>query len=268
MASRAANTASMPVGVMDSGIGGLTVWKEIVRQLPNEDTLYIADNANCPYGTKSVDEITVLADAVAGRLADAGCKAIVVACNTATAAAIDMLREKYPVPFIGMEPAVKPAALQSKSGVIGVLATAGTLHGRLFRETSAKFAGGVKTIVREASGWVELVESGDWESEAAYSLVKYHIEPLVAAGADYIVLGCTHFPFLGKLIARAAGPGVMILDPASAVAGQLCRILQSASLVNPGNKLGKHRFIATGSDVNLLRLAGQFAPESPGVCSG
>jgi glutamate racemase len=243
------------IGFFDSGVGGLSVWREVVARLPRERTVYIADNAHCPYGRKSVDELVILSQRLAQALLAADCKLIVVACNTATAAAIGTLRARFSVPFVGMEPAVKPAALNSRSGVIGVLATEGTFNGRLFRETSARFAAGVREIVRVGDGLVELVEAGRADSDEARVAVEAHVRPMVAEGIDHLVLGCTHFPFLMRHIRAAAGPGVTVLDPAPAVARQVEHLLAAHGLLaEGGDGVVSHRFAATGDATVLRRM--------------
>jgi glutamate racemase len=222
-----------PVGFFDSGVGGLGVWRETVRLLPRESTVYLGDDANCPYGEKSPEEVRELAFAQTRRLLELGCKAVVVACNTATAAAIDDLRREFPeVPFVGMEPAVKPAALSSKSGVVGVLATRGTFNGRLYRATSERFASETTVLMCAADDFVELVERGETRSENAQLIVRRRVEPLLDAGADILVLGCTHFPFLRTLIESVAAGRARIIDPAPAVARQVERVLAERGLLS------------------------------------
>jgi len=226
-----------PVGFFDSGIGGTCILNAFRRLCPNEDTVYIADSKNCPYGNKPPEEIIRLSEANVKKLLKKNCKMIVVACNTATAAAIDCLRKKHPkVPFIGLEPAVKPAALRSKSGVVGVLATAGTFHGRLYNETKAKFAKNVTVIASVADEFVTIVEQtvgrgrtpGGSRIEAA---VRRRIEPLLRAGADKIVLGCTHFPHLKPVIEKVCAGRAEVIDPSEAVARQAKRVLKEHGLL-------------------------------------
>ena len=208
-------------GFFDSGFGGLCILEAFLKECPEEPTVYIADNGNCPYGNKSAAEICALAERHTLELInDYGCDLVVIACNTATAAAIDYLREKYPhIKFVGLEPAIKPAALNSKTGVVGVIATKGTFNGRLYKETSAKFGGGVTILTAVADEWVALVEAGlENDAQKCRPAIEKVVLPLVKAGADHLVLGCTHFPHLKKQIAAVAGPEVTILDPAPAVA--------------------------------------------------
>jgi len=227
------------VGFFDSGVGGTCILKAFGRLCPDVPTAYIADSGNCPYGNKPPEEIVRLSEANVKKLLKKGCRVIVVACNTATAAAIDVLRAKYPqVPFVGIEPAVKPAALRSKSGVVAVLATQGTFDGRLYRETSARFAKGVTVLATVADEFVAAVERavrpGTIEiderrllTKANERLVRAKIEPLLAAGADHIVLGCTHFPHLRPLIEKVAAGCATVVDPSEAVARQIRKVWEN-----------------------------------------
>lgn len=224
---------TLPIGFFDSGVGGLCVRDAVRTLLPREDTVYYADSAHCPYGNRPAAEIRARARTLTRLLLATPCKMIVVACNTATAAAIDVLRTEWPdVPFIGMEPAVKPAALNSKSGVVGVLATEGTFHGRLYRETSARFAQGVTVLACVADEFVRLVETGETDGARAECIVRAKVEPLLAAGADHLVLGCTHFPHLTRVIERVAAGRAVVVDPAPAVAAQVKRVLAARDLLN------------------------------------
>ena len=214
------------VGFFDSGIGGRCVEEAFLRLCPEEHTIYIADSKNCPYGNKSREEIIRLSKRAAATLIEQGCEVVVVACNTATAAAIDELRSSWPdVPFVGMEPAVKPAAAASESGIVAVLATRGTFNGRLYRETSAKVAESVKIIECVADEFVDLVERGIVSGDEAESAVRSRIEPLIEAGADTIVLGCTHFPHLKAIMELVTGDRAMIVDPSDAVARRIADVL-------------------------------------------
>ena len=232
-----------PIGLFDSGIGGLSVWRAVTSLLPRENTIYFADTANCPYGNKPIDEIIALSLRHTQALLSDGCKLIVVACNTATAGAIDTLRARYPdVPFVGMEPAVKPASLRSRTGVVGVLATEGTFHGRLYRETCARFARETTVLMCVADAFVTLVEQGETSGERAEQVVRQRVEPLLDAGADYLVLGCTHFPFLAPLIRKVAAGRAEVLDPAPAVARQVERLLRQSGMLNPSEDAPSHLF--------------------------
>ena len=219
------------IGIFDSGSGGLSVYRELKKLLPQERYLYFSDNAHCPYGEKTAEYIQDRARTITDFLLDKGADIIVVACNTATAAAIATLRAEYPdVPFIGMEPAVKPAALGTKSGVIGVLATAGTLKGSKYLHTRGRFEDNVRIIEHVGEGFVELVEAGQLDGKQAEETVRTSLQPLLDKGADIIVLGCTHYPFLQPVIERLAGPSVQVIDPAPAVARQTLHILQEKGI--------------------------------------
>ena len=219
------------IGIFDSGSGGLSVYREIVKLLPEERYTYFADNAHCPYGEKTAEYIRERGRAITEILLGMGADIIVVACNTATAAAISTLRAEYPgIPFIGMEPAVKPAALGTKSGVIGILATAGTLKGSKYLKTKGRFEDDVRIVEHVGEGFVELVENGILEGPVAYETVRASLQPLLDQGADRIVLGCTHYPFLRPVIEAIAGPDVQVIDPAPAVARQTVRILEANAI--------------------------------------
>lgn len=220
------------IGLFDSGSGGLSVLREIVRLLPDEKYVYYSDNAHCPYGEKSPEYIRERCREIVRLLLDKGADIIVVACNTATAAAIQVLREEFPVRFIGMEPAVKPAALGTRTGVVGVLATAGTLKGSKYLTTKGNFEDGCTIVEHVGQGFVELVENGDLEGEATEEVVRTSLQPLLDAGADTIVLGCTHYPFLLPVLRKLAGPGVRFIDPAPAVARHLIYVMVQERLLS------------------------------------
>ena len=240
-----------PVGFFDSGLGGLCILEAFKRECPAESTVYVADSVHCPYGNRPADEIVRISRANTEFLLGRGCKMIVVACNTATAAAIDILRREFPeTPFIGLEPAVKPAAMNSRSGVVGVLATAGTFSGRLYRETSERFAKGVTVIAAVADEFVTLVERGETTGDRAESIVRSRLEPLLAAGADRIVLGCTHFPHLRPLIEKIVAGRAEIDDPSGAVARQAGKILAERGLCG-ANDAPTHEFIRTKGDEDV-----------------
>lgn len=230
------------IGVYDSGEGGKSVLQELVKLMPWEDFIYYGDKAWCPYGPKAPSVIIARACAITDFLLEKGCELIVVACNTATAAAISHLRSHYSIPFVGMEPAIKPAILHSRSGVVGVLATAGTFKGRLYLNTLARFSGEVKVIERVGEGLVELVEQGILDGPVVESKIRACIDPMLAAGADHIVLGCTHYPFLQPVIERLAGPGVTVVNPAPAVAAQALRLLQETKKREPSEKEGSVQY--------------------------
>lgn len=223
-----------PIGIFDSGIGGISVLREIQNLLPDERLIYYADSGHCPYGGKPQAEIQARAVAITELLLARGAKAVVVACNTATIAAVEMLRATYPVPFIGMEPAVKPAAAMTRSGVVGVLATGAALAGEKFHRLVAAHAQGVRVITQPCPGLVEQVEQGDLSGPHSRELVQRYTRPLLQQGADVLVLGCTHYPFLRPLIAEIVGPDVALVDTGAAVARQVQRVLQRENLFSAG----------------------------------
>lgn len=217
------------IGVFDSGVGGMSVLREIVKLFPRERFVYFADSGNCPYGDKSREFIRQRAVWITQFLLDKGATTIVVACNTATAAAISELRAQWPeIPFVGMEPAVKPAALGTGTGVVGVLATAGTLKGGNYLDLREKYSSSVTVVEHVGRGFVELVEKGATSLQDAEPVVRASLEPLLEAGADVIVLGCTHYPFLIDTISAVAGESVRVIDPAPAVAAQVARLHKPA----------------------------------------
>ena len=215
------------IGIFDSGSGGLSVLREIRKVLPSERFIYYSDNAHCPYGEKSPEYIQDRARSITRLLMDRGADVIVVACNTATGAAIATLRAEFDIPFVGMEPAVKPAALGTRSGVIGVLATAGTLKASKYLNTKGLYQDNVRIEEHVGEGFVQLVERGELDGPEVERIVRASLQPLLDAGADTIVLGCTHYPFLRPVIERIAGPGVRVIDPAPAVAKQVLRVLST-----------------------------------------
>ena len=251
------------IGVYDSGVGGLSVWKELRALMPAELFCYVSDGAYCPYGPKDPSFVVERAMAVSRFLLSRGAEIIVVACNTATAAAITTLRASFQLPFVGMEPALKPAALRSQSGVVGVLATAGTFKGRLYLNTLARFSGRVKVIEQVGTGLVELVERGELQGPGAESLVGRYVRPMLDVGADHIVLGCTHYPFLTETIAKILDGRAAIVNPAPAVARQAQRVLSElrsrTGKMEPAGKSGLSTFFSTGEDTVLRQLVRQIA---------
>ncbi len=227
--------SSAPIGVFDSGVGGLSVLAEIARLLPNESLLYVADCGNIPYGEKAPEFIRQRCRQVASFFQEQGVKAVVLACNTATVAAAADLREQFPQwPLVGMEPAVKPAAAATRSGVVGVLATTGTLQSAKFAALLDRFASDVQVVTQPCPGLVELIESGDLNSPALRQLLQGYVEPLLDAGCDTIILGCTHYPFLRPLLSQMVPAAVVIIDTGAAVARQLQRLLAERDLLASG----------------------------------
>ncbi len=248
-----------PIAVFDSGVGGLSVLREIRQLLPHEDLLYVADSAHVPYGEKSREFIASRAIAITEFFIHQQAKAVVVACNTATSAAVETLRARFIIPIIAMEPAIKPAAQQTRSNVVGVLATSGTLSGERFANLSARHGSGIKIVVQPCPGWVELVESGNINNGAAQALVSRHVTPLLEKGADTLVLGCTHYPFLRDLIQTIAGTDVIIIDPSPAVARELQRRLQHHHLLNPhADAAGKESFWTSGAPAQVAKIVSQL----------
>ena len=253
------------IGIFDSGVGGLCVLKEIRDLLPNESLCYLADNHNCPYGSKSETEAFELARKSIEFLLKQDCKMIVIACNTVTAVAIDQFRSDYPVPFIGMEPAIKPAARRTRSKKIGVLATENTFKGRLFNQTSEKYAKGIEVFVQPGHGLVELVENGEQESLEARTLLEAYLMPMVDMGADTLVLGCTHYPYLSRIIQQITNNRMTIIDPANAVAEQTRRVLEISGLICPGEKEPGYSFYVTGDVHRADRLLSKTMGRSYGI---
>jgi glutamate racemase len=216
-----------PIALLDSGVGGLSILREVRRLLPNEGLIYFADQANVPYGPRPLTEIRALSEGIVRFLLDHHAKIIVVACNAASAASLHYLRDTFPgVPFVGMEPAVKPAANNTQTGIIGVITTEATFQGQLFASVVGRFAQGVQVETQVCPDFVTLVEEGALNGDGVQASVRARLEPLLAAGIDQLVLGCTHFPFLSEMLAQEAGPGVTIVDPGPAVARQVTRVVQ------------------------------------------
>lgn len=246
-----------PIGLFDSGVGGLTVWREVARALPNEDLIYFADQAHCPYGSRPPAEIRTLAHRAADFLLRHDAKAIVVACNTASAAALDSLRETFAdVPFIGMEPAIKPAAANSRTRKIGLLATRGTLAGDLLARTRGRFAHAkrVSVITATADGLVEKIEAGEMDLPETEALLRRYVEPLRDAGVDEIVLGCTHYPFVAPLIQKIVGASITLVDPSAAVAHQVARVTNARGWCNDPAHAPRYRFYTSGDADAFARI--------------
>ncbi|MBN2886241.1 MAG: glutamate racemase [Chromatiaceae bacterium] len=236
-----------PIGVFDSGVGGLSVLREIRRELPHEDLLYVADSGHAPYGDKPMAFIEARALAISDFLLVQGAKAMVVACNTASGAAAQRLRARHALPVVAMEPAVKPAVEHSRSGVVGVLATRQTLAGEAFAALLKRVRQDVEVLAQPCPGLVEQVERGDLDGPETRALVQGYVNPLLARGADVLVLGCTHYPHLRPLIESCAGPAVCVLDSGLGVARQVRRRLAEAGLLAPESRSGCARFWTTGA---------------------
>lgn len=245
------------IGVFDSGVGGLSVLRHIRAQLPRHELLYVADSGHVPYGDKTPDYIRERALALTQFLAKQGAGAVVIACNTATAAAATYLRERFAIPIIGMEPAVKPAVNATRSGVVGVLATVGTLESARFAALLEQYAGDVEIVMQACPGLVEQVEAGEIDSAKTHELVLRYTQPLLVRGADTLVLGCTHYPFLKPAIAAAVGPDVRLIDTGEAVARQVVRRLPGEA-VPALTAAPVERFWSTGDLAVARRIVAQL----------
>jgi len=244
-------SSNNPIGLFDSGVGGTSIWKEIHDFLPNENTIYLADSKNAPYGKKTKEEIIELCFKNVDFLLAQNCKMIVVACNTATTNAIKEMRAKYDIPFIGIEPAIKPAANQSETQTIGILATKGTLNSELFNRQVENFSN-VKILEQVGYGLVELIEDGKIDSEDMRNLLKLYLRPMVAANMDYLVLGCSHYPYLIPEIKKIIPAHVKIIDSGQAVAKQTKAVLEKFDLLNT-SKIEAETLFFTNSDGEVLK---------------
>lgn len=241
-----------PIGIFDSGIGGTSIWKEVVKLLPNENTIYLADSKNAPYGEKSSEEIIALSVKNTEYLISKGCKLIIVACNTATTNAIDYLRKSYSISFIGIEPAIKPAALLSKTGAIGILATKGTLSSKLFEKTTKEYTKNITTIEQDGEGLVPLIEEGKLNSPEINQLLTTYLKPMLKFNIDHLVLGCTHYPYLIPQIKKILGENVTIIDSGEAVAKQTKAILGRHNLLSTSTNKSHHQFY-TNAETKVLK---------------
>ncbi len=251
--------AVQPIGIFDSGIGGTSIWKEIHTLLPSEDTLYLSDSKNAPYGNKTKDAIIALAVKNTEYLLERNSKIIVVACNTATTNAIKVLRQNYDVPFIGIEPAIKPAALKTKTNTIGILATKGTLNSELFEKTSSNLSSNPIIIEQIGEGLVDLIENGKIHSDEMNRLLKKYLKPMMNANADHIVLGCTHYPYLKEKIQNIVGASVNIIDSGSAVAIQTKNILSEHNLLISGTRTPINKFLINKNKAVLTKILSDYA---------
>jgi len=266
------------ISIFDSGVGGLSVWREIARQLPREDTLYLADQAHVPYGYRRLAEVREFSEGITRFLLGQGTKAIVVACNTASAAALRHLRRTFPnVPFVGMEPAVKPAVERTRNGIVGVIATQATFQGELFASLVERYAGDVRVFTQVCPGLVEAVEAGALDTPETETLLRQCLTPLIEAGVDQLVLGCTHYPFLRPAIERMVGASVTVIDPAPAVAHQTARVLAQRGLeAGPSTlrlcsgqagsghrrgRAGRHLFYTSGDVAAFATMTRRLLPD-------
>ena len=246
------------IGIFDSGVGGISVLREIRQLLPAENLIYYADSGHCPYGGKPSEAILTRANFITEFMLSRQVKMVVVACNTATIAAVESLRDTYPIPFVGMEPGVKPAAVVTRSGAVGVLATGAALAGEKFHRLIAQHAQGVRIITQPCPGLVDCVERGDLYGPEPRALVQKYTAPLLAQGVDTLVLGCTHYPFLRPLIADVVGPAVTLLDTGAAVARQVRRVLVRESLLNVDTAAGRIEWHTSGDAAVFEKLHQQL----------
>ncbi|SIQ20402.1 glutamate racemase [Aquipseudomonas alcaligenes] len=254
-----------PIGVFDSGVGGLSVLREIRARLPHESLLYVADSGHVPYGEKSAEFIRARSQHIAEFLLGQGAKALVLACNTATAAAVAELRERYPaLPIVGMEPAVKPAAAATRSGVVGVLATTGTLKSAKFAALLDRFAADVRVITQPCPGLVEQIEAGELDSPRTRALLQGWVEPLLAEGCDTLILGCTHYPFIKPLLRELVPASVSLVDTGAAVARRLEQLLAERGLLAADGE-GGAQFWSSAAPEQLAQVLPVLWGEAPAV---
>ena len=252
-----ADRTNSSIGVFDSGVGGLSVLREIRAQMPEEQVVYFGDQAHIPYGPRPMDQIRTFSEAITSFLLDQGAKIIVVACNTASAAALKYLREQFPdVPFVGMEPAVKPAAEHTRTGKVGVLATPATFQGALYASVVERFAYGVQLFQNTCNGLVQQIERGNLDAPETRRILERALLPMLDKNIDTVVLGCTHYPFVIPLIQEIVGDAtrVQVIDPAPAVARQVKRLLEAAANRRPSSQRGTVRFYTSGDPGSLKSL--------------
>jgi glutamate racemase len=243
------------IGVFDSGVGGLSILDEALRQLPQHNYIYLADSANAPYGERSSNWIAARSLALCRHLLNQGCDAIVVACNTATAEAIAQIRNELAIPVIGVEPGIKPAAMQSQNGIVGVLATEATLKSDKFNALLATLPSSCQFIKQAGAGLVPLIEAGDANSEETLELLAQHLEVIQDAGADTLVLGCTHYPFLRKAIRKLLGESINLIDTSEAVVRQLKRQLEANAMTRANYQELELTFVSSKDERSLLAMA-------------
>ncbi len=254
------------IGVFDSGVGGLSVLRAVRELLPAQPVIYLADQAHVPYGVRSLEEVRRFCHGVTRFLLDQGAKLIVVACNTASVASLKSLREEYPrVPFVGMEPAVKPAAEQTQTKVVGVLATYATFQGEMYNSVVERFAQGVTILQSHCPGLVAEIEKGNFSGVETEKILRGALEPMLEKGVDTVVMGCTHYPFVIPLIQRITGPNVKVIDPAPAIARQVQRMLVTHGWLQQGTTPAGVKFITTGEVREFTRMLPFFSKEPADV---
>ena len=250
---------SGPIGIFDSGVGGLSVLRSVRELLPNEDLIYLADQAHVPYGSRSLAEVRKFSVGITRYLLEQNTKLVVVACNTASAAALHHLRDVFPpVPFVGMEPAVKPAAETTRSGVVGVLATPATFQGELYASVIERFAAGVKVLQDTCPGLVMEIDRGNLDTPGVYAILEEALKPMLVEKIDTVVLGCSHFPFVIPAIETIVGPQVRVIDPSPAIARQVQRLLEANDLLSAAPDQGQMQYFTTGVPVQLKGLLPQL----------
>ena len=251
-----------PIGVFDSGVGGLSVLRAIRELLPAQPVVYLADQAHVPYGVRSLEEVKRFSHAITRFLLNQGCRLIVVACNTASVAALQSLREEFiDVPFVGMEPAVKPAAEQTQSNVVGVLATYATFQGKMYTSVVERFAQGVTILQDHCPGLVAEIEKGKFYSVETEKILRSALEPMMDKGVDTVVMGCTHYPFVIPMIKKIIGQEVKVIDPAPAIAHQVQRLLTAQGWLTAQNTHSEVRFITTDDSQEFSKLLPFFSQE-------
>ena len=257
-----------PIGIFDSGVGGLSVLRAIREQMPEESVIYFGDQGHIPYGSRPMEQIQSFSEAITKFLLAQNVKMIVVACNTASAAALRYLRTTFPdIPFVGMEPAVKPAAEQTKTGVVGVLATPATFQGALYASVVERFAANVELLQNTCVGLVQQVEKGDLDGIETRHILEDALNPMLSKNIDTVVLGCTHYPFVIPLIERIVGDKVRVIDPAPSVARQAKRLLEAGGLKNPNNARGNVQYFTSGSEDAMKNLLSKLLGEDGNVKS-
>ncbi len=250
------NGDSRPIGVFDSGVGGLSILRALRTQLPNEHFIYIADQAHVPYGPRPLEEVRGFAEGITRYLISEGAKAVVIACNTASAAALHYLRQAFPeIPFVGMEPAVKPAAEQTQTGVVGVLATPATFQGKLYASVVERFARGTRLLENTCDGLVQCIENGNLDGNEPRRILENALKPMLAEGMDTVVLECTHYPFVIPLIQEIVGENVRVIDPAPAIAKRTKYVLKERNALSTAPK-GTVKFFTTAEPESTRRVLG------------
>jgi glutamate racemase len=256
------NRSNAPIGLFDSGVGGLSVLRAVRQALPQEALIYFADQAHVPYGPRPVEQVRAFAAGITRYLLSQGAKLIVVACNTASAAALHSLRQAFPeLPFVGMEPAVKPAAEHTQTGVVGVLATPATFQGALYASVIERFASEVTVLQDTCPGLVMEIEAGHLDTPEVRAILEKALHPMLAQGIDTVVLGCTHFPFVIPLIEDIVGPGVRVIDPAPAIARQVRRLLDTKGLLSSTSRPAEARYLTSGDPARLAALLPELLGE-------